>query len=585
MNKLSLKIIFIILTFAILTNLYAADNNQYILAVDDDNNIMDIMQNLYIDSQMALPSSSGPWSVAELNLMFSQIKKDKLNNKSLEQYVFLENYLNSYSKDATDDLIISFSPEVSYESYYHRNTNHFTTRNSWNRGWDEQKPFVTTSLDLMVNDFAYAFVNLNIGVAENQYSRYISKGIDFGKKKFATNIPFVAPNYAMNLNTDISDRSFVAIGGHNWSAQIGRDQLSWGNGVSSNFLVSDNIEYQNFIRLTFFGKTVKYTFLSSFFPHQLNYVKTDGYDVVNSQAQPLIGFSMFSAHRFEGRILDDRLGWSFSEGNMFASDKGFVDFAAFNPLLSYHSLYYKANCNSIVSASLDLTISNYFNIYSEAVIDDLVFPIGESKNNKWSPDAYGLMFGVKYVNSDDYYKRLSSIELAYTSPYLYLRNAGNVDTIQDGYGINYIVALRKFTQDGISFNKKFLGYKYGGDAIVINIHDKLYDKNEWSFETNLFLMIHGAFDINTLWSPVGTTSDVRKDVSTPTSTDYISTKKNIPSLTSILGFNYTNKMINHISLFGQIDFILINNPGNIYTKNTTNYVKDIQISVGVTLKY
>ncbi|MBK5199917.1 MAG: hypothetical protein JJE21_00095 [Spirochaetaceae bacterium] len=577
MNKISIKVVLFIMSFAMATNLYATDNRQYILAVDDDNNIMNIMQTLYIDSGMALPSSSGPWSVAELNLMLDQVKINKLNKKSREQYDFLKDQLSSYTRTVDNDINLSFSPEITYEAYSHINTDYFTTRDSWNRGWDEQSPFFTLNFDFMANDIAYSFVNLSIGSAEEKYSKDL---MDFGSQSFATNVPFVDPNSAMTLNTDISDRAFIAFGGDNWSAQVGRDQLSWGNGVSGNMMLSDNLEYQNMGRLTFFGKSFKYTYLVSFFPHQMNYVPTP---IHTSQTDPLVGFSMFTAHRFEGRLFNNRLGWALSEGNMFASANGTVDMAAFNPLLSYHSLYYKANCNSIVSVDLDLTIGNMVNLYSQLVVDDLVFPIGETKISTWSPDAYGFIFGVKFVNNEDYYKRLTSIEFAYTSPYLYLRSSGDTTTVQDGYGINYIVALRKFTQDGISFEKRFLGYEYGGDAIVFNIRDKMYETNRWSLETNLFLMCHGTFEMNTLWSPVGPAP--RDEVTTPTSTNYSDVTKNAPSFTSILGFNYTNKMVDHISAFGQIDFVSIINPDNVYDGTFANSEFDIQLSVGITLKY
>lgn len=581
MNKISIKLVLLIISFAMANNLYGADNSQYILAVDDDNNIMNIMQTLYIDSGIALPSSSGPWSVAELNLMLNQVKINKLNNKSLEQYDFLKDLLFSYTRDVDNDIDFTFSPEITYEAYSHINTDYFTTRDSWNRGWDEQSPFFTLNLDFMANDIAYSFVDLSVGVAEEQWSQDLAKGIDFGTQSFATNVPFISPNTAMNLSTDITDRAFIAFGGDNWSIQVGRDQLSWGNGVSGNMMLSDNLEYQNMGRLTFFGKYFKYTYLASFFPHQMNYVPTP---IHTSQTQPLVGFSMFTAHRFEGRLFDNRFGWALSEGNMFASEDGTVDMAAFNPLLSYHSLYYKANCNSIVSVDLDLTIGNKVNLYSQLVVDDLVFPIGETKIDKWSPDAYGFIVGIKFVNDEDYYKRLTSIEFAYTSPYLYLRNSGDVDSVQSGYGINYIVALRKFTQDGISFEKRFLGYEYGGDAIVVNIRDKMYETNSWSLETNLFFMCHGTFDMDTLWSPVGPSTD-RDEVSTPTSTNYSVDDKNAPSFTSVLGFNYTNKMIDHISAFGQIDFVSIINPDNFYDGTFSNSEFDIQLSVGITLKY
>lgn len=598
MNKKHYKILLIMVVF-VTSYLSALTNNQYIVPVDESYNIIGIMQSLYIESGMALPSSTMPYSVAELELMANQIKVNKLDKTGMKQYQYLQDTLNSFTQEIDDDIYYSITPTLAVEGYTHYNTEYFKERNDWQYDFKDQQKFFTLDVDFMVEDLAYSFVNFQLGASEHKY-REDKKSVYFGSSNFATNIPFLDVIDSMSISTELSDRAFVAVGGNNWSAEFGRDQLSWGNGISGNLFLSDNLDYQNMGRFTFFGKSFKYTYVSSFFPFQGNYVETyemvkiEGsdefeevlkYKINKSQDDILVGFSMFTAHKIEGRLFNDRLGLAISEGNMFVSANGTFDVAALNPMLSYHSLFYKANCNSIVAVDLDLTLGNNVNFYSQLVVDDLVVPIGESKIGKWSPDAYGLLIGLRHVSDELEYQKMTSLEVAYTTPYLYLRNDGTSNKEQEGYGINYIVALRKFNQDGIYYDKKFLGYEFGGDAIVVNFSNKIYDRNKWSFNTNLFMMCHGTFDIDTKWSTVGPDSN-RDEVTTPTTTNYVDgSVKNSPEYTGILGLNFSTRPINNLSLFAQIDFVTIIYPDNVRIVGGDNFEADIQLTFGTSISY
>jgi hypothetical protein len=567
----------------ITTSLFAITNKQYIVPVDESDNIMGIMQSLYIESGMALPSSTMPYSVAELELMANQIKTNKLTKIGVVQYQYLQDKLKSFTQQINDDIYYYMTPTLNVEGYAHLNTDHFTEKSDWDYDFQKQQKFFTLDVGLMVEDLAYSYLNLQLGASERAYPKD-SPNIYFGANNYATNIPFLDVVDGMNISTDISDRAFVALGGNNWSAEFGRDQLSWGNGISGNLFLSDNLDYQNMGRFTFFGKSFKYTYVASFLPFQGNYVEDPDFELNTNQNQALQGFSMFSAHKIEGRLFNDRLGWGISEGNMFVSEDGTFDMAALNPMLSYHSLYYKANCNSIISVDLDLTLGNNINLYAQLVVDDLVIPIGETKTGSWSPDAYGAIIGIRHLSEKLDYQNMVSFEVAYTTPYLYLRNDGTSDT-QDGYGINFVVALRKFDQNGIFYDKKFLGYEFGGDAMILNINNKLYDRNKWSLDTNLFLMCHGTFDTDTKWSTVGPTSvSERDEVSTPTTSNY-KDSKNSPEYTGVLGFNFSTKPTKNLSLYMQLDFIGIANPDNVYIKDGDNFQGDIQLTVGSSISY
>lgn len=60
----------------LLTSVFAYTNEQKIYSVDSG--VYEAMETLFILAGRSLPSSSGPWSEAELQLMLSYVDKDSL---------------------------------------------------------------------------------------------------------------------------------------------------------------------------------------------------------------------------------------------------------------------------------------------------------------------------------------------------------------------------------------------------------------------------------------------------------------------------------------------------------------------------
>lgn len=573
MNKYKIIVIILVIFLLMNINVYCNTNEQYIVTLDDSKEIMDRMIPLYIDSNYALPSMSAPYSVSELSLMLEQVDYSLLNKSSKKKYNFIKEKLNNFSQDVDNDLIYNVRSNINVETYFHINESEFINRESWFRGWSEQKNFFDLNLELYADTYAYALSDFSFGLAR------VTKN-PFGSSSFQLNIPGFT-NFDLSRDTDsnIPQRAFMSFGGENWNLQFGRDKINWGAGVSSNLLISDNLKYQDFAKFSLFGSKYKYTYLASFFPHQSNYFDDISSSSVISQLDELKGFSMFVVHRFEGRSKNNRFGWALSEGLMYASEDSTIDFRAFNPMLSYHSLFAKANCNSILSLDLDFTFNNNSNIYSQIVIDDLVVPFTETTQTSYSPNAIGFLVGYKKIINTILYSLISNFEIAYTSPYLYLRDNGNyfpsLDIKQSSYGINFIVALREFSNsasNGIIYDKQFLGFKYGGDALVFNFNNNyIFNNNKLKLELNIFSMVHGVHDINTLWSPVG------GDVEDPGFLALFSSdnsKKGL-SFSGVVGLSTQYIIDDKITIFSQLDFISLLN----YDHNGSNS-NDIQLTCG-----
>ncbi|MDY5931358.1 MAG: hypothetical protein SPJ34_04930, partial [Candidatus Ornithospirochaeta sp.] len=178
-----------------------------------------------------------------------------------------------------------------------------------------------------------------------------------------------------------------------------------------------------------------------------------------------------------------------------------------------------------------------------------------------------------------------SVEGAYTDPYLYLRDNGSYEQNKGEYGINWVVAVRNFCNDaagGNFYDESFLGYKYGGDAIVANLNAGYSSLDRWHVEGNLFYMAHGTFDKWTCWK----TLSPGENYTTPTTSHPMENNKdpnasslrNAVSHTVVAGVNAGYEILTGFDVYAQADFITIWNPGNIRADKP---ITDFQLTVGL----
>lgn len=576
------KIMLLLVFFLVIFPIFAKENKQNILTIEDEIELIDSISHLYIKSNFALPSMSAPYSISELQLMLNQINYKDLNDNEKLEFNLVNKKLNSYIKDLDKDVEFSMESDLNIETYSHLNTSEFVEREAFNRGWNKQSNLIDFNLSIYGDSFFYGLCDYSIGLA-----RINEK--PFGSSYFQTNLlNFNTSTWANDIETNMPQRAFISLGSDSWNLQIGRDNLNWGASKVSNLFLSNNLKYQDIIRFTVFGNRLKYSYIASFFPHQMNYIKTSDIELNTTQFNSLQGLSMFVAHRLEGRSENNKFGWALSEGIMYASEDSTIDMRAFSPLLSYHSMFTKANCNSLLSLDFDFTVLNSINFFMQFVSDDIVFLPTESID-KYSPNSLGLILGLKHINFINSMPLIISFEGAYTSPYLYLRDNGKDEIskafIQSGYGINFIVATREFTNvsrngeySGIIFDKQFLGFKYGGDALIINLNNSLRVNSKLLMELNCLFMMHGTNDINTLWAPVGS-PELPNDPGFLTTSDYNNLKTGL-SYSSIIGLFVRYTIKDNLKTFFQLDSINIINQD--YNGNSSY---DIQLTTGFNISF
>lgn len=576
----------LIILFLCLPALLAYDNMQKIFPVDSE--VYQAIKNLYVQQGLSLPSATGPWSAAELSLMLEKIDASALNSAQKSIYDFAVSELSPTLDYEGKGVGFDFTPELNLEIYAHKDTGEaFQGRENWIYGTMDQQPFLALDFETWAANNFYGWFEFDV---MNSYKTHTP----FGSTKLAANIPAFQnlSLYITDLNFNFPYRAFVSAGGDYWTVQLGRDRVSWGAGQTGNLIIGDNLMYHNMLRFTAFADRFKYTFLASVFPHPMNY---DGDNWGQTPGQELIneGLYMFLGHRLEGRFFKDRLGFTLTESIMYASENGTIDLQIFNPAMFYHNLYYRYMSNSILGFEADWAVMPGLNVYGSLVIDEFWLFETDWKpgvNSQGFPSANGFILGVNgsFTAADGLL--YGSAEFAKTSPFLYLRYGTNTSQNKGQYGINYVVAIRHFhAQDGASIEEEFLGYKYGGDAIVANLNVGYKVFGSFHVEGNIFFMAHGTFDKDTCWTIVGNGDGTYPDynqLQTPTTwhptdnhTDANANSRNSVSYTTVIGINGGYTINKNLSAMAQLDFINISNYGNISGQKAS----DVQLTVGLKL--
>jgi len=581
--KTKFQFLILIICLLFTNNLFAIDNHQRIQNINSD--IYEGIRDLYFSQSLAMPSTAAPYSDSELIMMLDLLDTSKFNPSDAKLYKYIKNSLSINDNNSNEYGKIEWGVDFNLEGYIHQNTTDFIRRENFIYSFKDSKPLINIGFESWAGNNIYGLGNFSI---ENNYSLTNA----FASNTLTTNIVALPPNVLDDLNMNMPYRTFLAFGGDTWSLSVGRDRVKWGNGESSNFIIGDNLPYLDQLRYTSFTNQFKYTYLLAFFPHPMNYIEDGDSDPTKGlgQGDPVEGTRALIAHRGEGRLFNDKMTIALTETIMYQSETNVLDLRYLSPTAIFHNYYIRANANSLLSVEMDFTPFRNFNIYAQGVVDEFALP-GEpvpGSSSDAHPNAFGYLFGLKY-NYDvlNKYKGKTSLEFAHTDPYLYLRGDGEHDQQQTAgeYGINYVVAFREFTPSTRTwYHSEFLGYKYGGDAIVFNLNSSLKDYGKWTVNANAFYMLHGIFDKYTCWNQISSTNDSSSYI-TPTTdnsnnesnndsnsrepvSDFSS--RNAVSQTIVLGGSVNYQVNKNLNCFVQMDYININNYQNISGQKTSD---------------
>lgn len=597
-KKLLTLTILVLLTISSLAAAITDVNRQEIVSIDSP--IYRAMKNLYISQGLALPSTTGPWTMAELDMMLERLTPPQPGSPWRETYEYLVSEIGHEPRiepQAAEGIFgFTISADVALDGYYHTNPTDFGDVDMWGDvdqlgDFNTPTPLLSIPLETWFGNNIYGYASFDLGANRTFNDKSGQTG-----SNWYTNILMVPPSAIDDLNLNFPYRAFGSIGGDWWNISIGRDKLRWGPGESGNLTISDQIPYHNNARFTAFSKVFKYTFSISSFIHPMNYTDDKGnLSLKYSQNAPRKGLSMFIAHRLEWRIFD-KVNMALTESIMYQSEDNQFDFLVLSPTAIFHNYYIRSNANSLLSFEFDWTFVDHWNLYGEAVVDEFKLP-GEFTEDG-PPSAYGFILGLKTSYPAGGGMFYGSLEGAYTYPYLYLRDDGASygdpsEQPSYGYGINFIVATPEFTNKNANYTLDYLGYGYGNDSLVGNLILGYEKYGKWSIEGDFTYWADGCMDMNSKW--VQTTPGV-DDPSAPTDepdmgtdgdggtwdssdTDY--EKRNAVAHWFIFTLRGSWTIVDKLDLTGQVRYVNVLNFGNMKGEKAD----DIQVSVGLSYSF
>ena len=449
-------------------------NNQSVIPLESK--VYDAMDALYVMEGKALPSTTRPWTVAEMLKYLSQVSE----STAPQLYALIEKETGNnvtFSLDEAFDLRLGLHSHINV--YYHTNT-------SFDFPFDETDSFLFRTFSK--NDVstirgdveAFAGKSFNLFVSYAFLNAAWPDGVPFDSYHFNFDVAYLTPEgFSHCGDLLVPDRAFVSAGGDYWNIELGKDRLSIGSGKTGNMIMSDTFPSQYLFRFNLFGSKIKFSYvLSSFLPPD--------YWLIDDEN--MSGMYLYMTNRLEGHLFSDRLYFAFNASTMLMNDYDGVNLRFLNPVDFYHNFFTRYRQNSSVAFEAVFALAKRWNIFFQCILDDVSSP-GEAEDNP-QPDEMGFLAGIRYYGIHGKGLLTLNLEAAYTLPYLYLRSTYCYDQPDDDPGRSFIGIFR--CSGGEVYCKRYyIGYPYGGDAAVLDLRADYYIPGSIDLKAEVFFMIHG----------------------------------------------------------------------------------------------
>jgi hypothetical protein len=397
----------LVLVFSIAGVAAEAATPATILSYDDET--VALLRALLLEQGQVALSAALPASIDELRMSLDKLDPDSLSPAGQRAYERVRERLLPLPPSSAMALTTATHLETSVEAALHTNTEPGETR--WQDGYSDRLPVLALPLEAWIGEGFYA--DFDAALRQNH------DGLN----------PALMPGNILNWTTDLDvvdtnvpQRAFIAFGGDSWSASLGRDRLSWGNGETGNLVLSDAPDFQDYARVSVYWPAVKYTALWI-----LQYTPRDNYRA------PLWGADAFDTTRngwyprnYFLHRLDfepwDRLSFALMEGILIGGVP--PDLVYLNPLMVYHDLFRWGHASSIVGLEVNFNPWRYGEVYGQAAFNQIqsayeIIRYGAKAAN--TPDASSYIGGVRSsIPLGPGYLDVGG-EAAYVGPWMYLR--------------------------------------------------------------------------------------------------------------------------------------------------------------------
>lgn len=415
--------------------------------------VYDEMDALYTLEGLAAPLGARPWSEVDVQHMLDDVSPETARGNELKEKI--QGYVKPAEKDFNPFLSGYFNPTM----LVHSNPASFSSSDdAFNNKDILNQPLLGLDFIMTYRDNIAALIDLSVGF--NYSDALTFKDTTTSEVRYnrslGTNI-FGVSEGSISLN--FPTRAYVALGTDFFRFTVGRDRLSWGNGLMGNVILGDTLPYHDAMTLTFTGSPhFTYQMLVSFFTHTTT-LSESTYDRDKQS-----GIRFMLGHRFEMRFLEDKLKIVLNEAIMYASEDGYIDPRIFNPVMILHSLYIAAHSNSIASLEMEYAPVRNLSFYFQWAVDDLALG-GEPSPGEagGSADAWALQGGARYTIPLSRGFLFGNTEIVYTNPYAYHRASSTGESAD--LALYFISSLRSY--DGsVKSVTRYLSYPFGSDTIA-----------------------------------------------------------------------------------------------------------------------
>ena len=453
-----------------------------------DHPVYDEMDALYVMEGKAAAMGIRPWSDTDVRHMLQDVKPKSSAGKALKERI--ESYLEDVERKNTRFLLdLSFTPGFAF----HTNPDDFDAEEDWYTNNIQDDTLADAGIGLSYKENIYGYMDFSIGLnyagLEDISDNNVTEDDIRYNEYFSTNILGVSEG---TFSANMPYRALLVAGADGFRVNVGRDRLSWGNGMMGNLMLGDTLPYHNFFSATFTGSEhFSYQMLISFFAHSSDYINEGTFSGSGPDiGDDVDGLRFFLGHRFEVSLFDHRLTFAINESIMYQSESGYLNPGALNPLMFLHNLYISENSNSLMTAEIEWSPFRRWSFYLQGAVDEFSLPGEKSPPDKGSkPNAWGVMAGVRGVfpAGENYF--YSGFEFVYTSPYLYHRTG---DDDEAAYDLYYVSSIRAYDDDdGMKILTRYLSLPYGSDAIAGLFRFGYNDIDSFKVEGDVMFMAHG----------------------------------------------------------------------------------------------
>ncbi|MCL2411942.1 MAG: capsule assembly Wzi family protein, partial [Treponema sp.] len=218
--------------------------------------IIDDIRFISLETGKPFLSFSPPLAPAEVQIFVQRfidlIDEQTLSHPARQAFYRVQKRLSPVSRISYSDDIFSLLMDINaaFEGKARFNSNI-----SWYPRYPEITPFIALPLRISFADTVQIYVEPILAINRRAHLR----------GNATINIPF---DYA-DVSHNLALRAFAAAGGNWWNFQIGRDRLYWGTGRTGSLTFSDNSQYFDFARISFFSSRVKYSMTINQLPLRL----------------------------------------------------------------------------------------------------------------------------------------------------------------------------------------------------------------------------------------------------------------------------------------------------------------------------